>query len=61
MIRLRREVVVTDDELLAFWREKRGNPYLTMATARKLDSLDKKYDYLEPDGQRNLRRAAAVR
>jgi hypothetical protein len=44
---LRREVVVTDDELLVFYREKRGNPYLTMATARKLDSLDKKYGYLK--------------
>jgi hypothetical protein len=55
MNRLRREVDVTDDELLVFYREKRGNPYLTLATARKLDSLDKKYSYLEPDGQRNLR------
>jgi hypothetical protein len=43
---LRREVVVTDDELLIFYREKRGNPYLTLATARELDSLDKKFAYL---------------
>ena len=42
-------------ELLVFYRVKRGNPYLTLATAGKLDSLDKKYAYLEPDGQRNLR------
>jgi hypothetical protein len=27
------------------YREKRGNPYLTMATGRKLDSLDKKFAY----------------
>jgi hypothetical protein len=38
---------VTDDELLVFYREKRGNPYLTLAMARKLDSLDKKVAYLK--------------
>jgi hypothetical protein len=38
---------MTDEELLAHYRQKRKNPYLTLGTARKLNSLDKKYAYLK--------------
>jgi hypothetical protein len=37
---------MTDEELLRRYRQKRGNPYLTLATARALDALEKKNGYL---------------
>jgi len=37
---------MTDEELLRHYRQKRGNPYLTLATARALDALEEKYGYL---------------
>jgi hypothetical protein len=36
---------MTDEELLRRYRQKRGNPYLTLATARALDALEKKNGY----------------
>jgi hypothetical protein len=37
---------MTDEELLNHYRQKRGNSYLTLTTARALDALDKKYGCL---------------
>jgi hypothetical protein len=39
---------MTDEELQRRYRQKRGNPYLTLATARALDALEKRHGYLTP-------------
>jgi len=34
------------DELLAHWRQKTGNPYLTLGVARDLERIEKKFRHL---------------
>jgi len=37
---------MTDEEILALYREKRKNPYLTLSTAKALHGLELKFGYL---------------
>ena len=42
-------VGMTDDEILALYREKTNNPYLTLSTAHALRAWDMKMDHLRQD------------
>lgn len=37
---------MTDEEILARYRQKRKNPYLTLSTAKALHGLELKFGYL---------------
>jgi hypothetical protein len=37
---------MTDEEILALYRQKRKNPYLTLSTAKALHVLELKFGYL---------------
>ena len=57
-----RLVSMTDDELLAYERQRHGNPYLTLGTAKELRKTALKFWHLgaareraEEDARRNLR------
>jgi hypothetical protein len=45
---------MTDEEILALYRQKRTNPYLTLSTAKALHGLELKFGYLraEPEPSR---------
>ena len=40
---------MTDEEILALYRQKRKNPYLTLSTAKALHGLELKFGYLRRD------------
>jgi hypothetical protein len=40
---------MTDEEILALYRQKRKNPYLTLSTAKALHGLELKFGYLRLD------------
>jgi hypothetical protein len=40
---------MTDREILALYRQKRKNPYLTLSTAKALYGLELKFGYLRVD------------
>jgi hypothetical protein len=44
---------MTDDEILALYREKTNNPYLTLSTAHALRAWDMKMDYLRQEPELN--------
>jgi hypothetical protein len=37
---------MTDEEILALYRQKRKNPYLTLSTAKALHGLELKFGYM---------------
>jgi hypothetical protein len=39
---------MTDAELLAKWRQRRDNRFLTLATARELEKLERRFRHLKP-------------
>ena len=40
---------MTDEEILALYRQKRKNPYLTLSTAKALHGLELKFGYLRAE------------
>lgn len=45
----------TDEDLLARYRERCGNPYLNLTTARALDTLHMRYRHLSTAAQQRAR------
>jgi hypothetical protein len=39
---------MNDEQIVAYYRAKRGNPYLTLRTARALEAQDKKNGTFPP-------------
>ena len=46
----------TDAQVLARYRERCGNPYMTLTTARALHTLDRRYRHLSTAAQQRTRR-----
>jgi hypothetical protein len=40
---------MTDEEILALYRQTRTNPYLTLSTAKALHGLELKFGYLRAE------------
>jgi hypothetical protein len=53
-------VAETDEELLARYRERRGNPYMNLTTARGLNALHLRYRHLSAAAQQRARRDREV-
>ncbi len=45
----------TDEDLLARYRERCGNPYMNLTTARELNALHLRYRHLSAAAQRRAR------
>jgi hypothetical protein len=45
----------TDDQILARYRERRGNPYMNLTTARGLHTLNMRYRHLSTAAQQRAR------
>jgi hypothetical protein len=47
---------MTDEEILALYRQKRKNPYLTLSAAKARHGLELKFGYLRREHERRRRR-----
>jgi hypothetical protein len=63
MVKMTREQLarMSDDELLAYGRERHGDPYMTLADAKALRKMSLKFWHMgaRDDGERAEREAAA--
>jgi hypothetical protein len=50
----------TDEQILAHYRERRGNPYMNLTTARALHTLHRRYRQLSAAAQQRARRDREV-
>ena len=50
------EIDETDEQILARYRERRGNPYMNLTTARALHTLHVRYRHLSSAARERARR-----